>query len=318
MFSNQAVDLIGVPFGLGGKRHGAQLGPAALRLAGLEAAIRPFVREVRDKGDVSVKTATVDGTKGSIGHFPAVFSNLRNVKEAVGASLSDGALPFVLGGDHSLSIGSVSAAVTKYGDELGILWIDAHVDYNTPDTSPSGNLHGMPVAAICGFDCPSSQWQEIRKDILEEHYVNPNNVVWFGLREPDHAEAERLLLGDPSRGVTMYEIDRFGLAPMIEHSFETLASAGVKKLWVSFDVDTLDPVLAPGTGTEVRGGLSYREMHLLAEMLHERLGADFQLAGVDVVEVNPILDRNNETAKMAVEWLTSLLGKRIMPAWKGV
>ena len=311
MFSNQTVDIIGVPFGLGGKRQGAQLGPAALRLAGLESAIGMYVKQVRDKGDVATTLSSVEDAEGDILNFGAIRNNLKSVKATVAASLSDGSLPFILGGDHSLSIGSIAPAIALHGDDLGVLWIDAHVDYNTPDTSPSGNLHGMPVAAICGFDSPSAQWQKIRNEILENRFINPNKVVWFGLREPDIAEANRLLLGNPARGISMYEIDRYGLAPMIKHSFDTLMQAGVKRLWVSFDVDTLDPILAPGTGTEVRGGLTYREMHLLAEMLHERLG-------VDVVEVNPILDRNNETAKMAVEWLTSLLGKRIMPAWKSV
>ncbi len=315
MFTRETIELVGVPFGLGGKRHGAQLGPAALRLAGVENAIKPFVGSVKDCGDTEsshpVKSEAIDG----VNHFDSVLANLIEVRQMVLRVIDNGSIPFVLGGDHSLSIGSIAPAINRFQSDFGVLWIDAHVDYNTPDTSPSGNLHGMPVAAICGFDSNSNSWQRIRTEVLKNQFLDPEKVIWFGLREPDEAERNRLMQGDCKRVISTYEIDRYGLAPMIEHALKKLNQLNVKKLWVSFDVDTLDPFLAPGTGTDVRGGLTYREMHLLAEMLHEKFSSDFQLVGVDVVEVNPILDRNNETAKMAVEWLTSLLGKRIMPKW---
>lgn len=328
VYSRHRVTLIGVPFGLGGRTMGARLGPAAMRLAEIYPKLNDLVATVVDSGDVAAPLGADAGPRGDgIGHFEKVFANLVAVRNRVRESLTPGNLPLVMGGDHSLALATVAAAVENYGDELGVLWIDAHGDYNTPDTSPSLNLHGMPLALLCGFDCgpipgpAPDQWRRLQAEFVPELRLNPEHIIWFGLRDPDPGEVERILLHDPRRAITMTEIDLYGLPAMLEHSLEILDKGGVKKLWISFDVDVLDPFIAPGTGTDVAGGLSYREAHLLAELLHSHLksaACPFDLVGCEIVEVNPVLDRVNETAKMGVEWATSLLGKRVMPPWPEV
>lgn len=314
-----------MPFGLGGRRLGASLGPTAIRIAGLQKELEEIVAEVTDMGDVRSPLGNEPGNRGEgIGHFEKVLTNLEEVKRAVSEATVPRSIPLVLGGDHSLAVATVSAALEQSGELLGVLWVDAHGDLNTPDTSPSGNLHGMSLAALCGLrcgECPApraEQWARLLEAVVPERRLDASRIVWFGLRDPDRSEVERITSGDSRRAVTMHEIDRFGIPAMVEHAVETLRRAGVRRLWVSFDLDVLDPMIAPGTGTDVRGGLSYREAHLLAEMLHETLrgpGCPFELVGIEIVEVNPTLDTNNETAVMAVEWVTSLLGRRILPAW---
>lgn len=325
MFRSRRVSVVGVPFGLGGKRPGASLGPSAVRLAGLHSRLEKLVGSVEDVGDVWTSPPTQVSRRGKgIAHFDLVLENLKKVKGSVLQVLASQSLPLVLGGDHSLAIGTVSAALEAVGREMGLLWVDAHLDLNTPDTSPSGNLHGMPVGALCRYPCGPApepmgeQWSRLLSEVVPEPGLNPERVVWFGVRDPDPGERVRILEGDVRRVVTMYEVDRFGISAMVEHAINTFSVKGVKKIWISFDVDVLDPFIAPGTGTDVRGGLTYREAHLLAEMLYEAFSREnnaLELVGMDVAEVNPILDSHNETAQMAVDWITSLLGKRIMPCW---
>ncbi len=319
------VTLIGVPFGLGGRTLGARLGPAAMRIAEIQSRLSLVAADVHDDGDVEPPLGADAGSRGDgIGHFDKVFANHVAVRDRVKSAISPGNLPLVMGGDHSLALATVAAALDHSGDELGVLWIDAHGDYNTPDTSPSLNLHGMPLALLCGFECqPMSgpaphQWEQLRNEFVPTRRLNPEHIVWLGLRDPDPGETDRILRHDPRRAITMTEIDLYGLPRMLEHSLSLLERNGVKKLWVSFDVDVLDPFIAPGTGTDVSGGFTYREAHLLAELLHSHLkdpACPFDLVGCEIVEVNPVLDRVNETAKMGVEWATSLLGKRVMPPW---
>lgn len=296
-----------------------------MRLAEIHPRLTKLVADVEDSGDVQAPLGADAGDRGSgIGYFDKVFANLRVVRDRVSKSIAPENLPLVMGGDHSLAVATVSAALAKHGDELGVLWIDAHGDYNTPDTSPSLNLHGMPLALVGGFDCgpmhgpANDQWKKLQAEFVPNHRLNPEHIVWFGLRDPDPGEAERILRNNPRRAITMYEIDLFGLPKMLEHALSQLEKSGAKKLWISFDVDVLDPFIAPGTGTDVSGGLSYREAHLLAELLHSHLkgpACPFDLVGCEIVEANPVLDRVNETAKMGVEWATTLLGKRVMPPW---
>lgn len=296
-----------------------------MRLAEIHPRLAKLVAEVQDSGDVQAPLGADPGERGpGIGYFDKVFANLSAVKDRVARSIAPENLPLVMGGDHSLAVATVSSALQKHGDELGVLWIDAHGDYNTPDTSPSLNLHGMPLALLCGFDCgpmhgpAAEQWKKLQSEFVPNQRLNPEHIVWFGLRDPDPGESERILKHDPRRAITMYEIDLFGLPKMLDHALDQLEKTGVKKLWISFDVDVLDPFIAPGTGTDVSGGLSYREAHLLAELLHAHLkdpACPFDLVGCEIVEVNPVLDRVNETAKMGVAWATSLLGKRVMPPW---
>jgi len=312
-----------VPFGLGGSRPGASLGPDAIRFANLVGELGRLA-EVTDAGNVATRPIGLPSVDGrGIRNFDAAFENILRVRERLASTIARGVVPVVLGGDHSLSIGTLSAAVGHVAG-IGALWIDAHADLNTPDTSPSMNLHGMSLAAVMRLPCESgddtmrSQWARILSEAVPEQALKPNRVVWIGLRDLDEAERLRLVEGDVRRAVTMYEVDHFGLEAMMEHAAGFLERAGVTRLWVSLDVDVLDPLIAPGTGTGVRGGFNYREMHLLAEFLYELVGRDtspFDLAGVDVVEVNPPLDRQNETARLATEWLCSLFGKRILPRW---
>lgn len=296
-----------------------------MRLAGLYARLEKLVGSIEDVGDVLPSPSPSPLSRGrGIAHFDLALENLKKVKQTVRQILERQSLPLVLGGDHSLAIGTVSSALEMTGPEMGLLWVDAHLDLNTPDTSPSGNLHGMPVAALCRYPCGPApepmgeQWARLLSEVVPEPGLNPERVVWFGVRDPDPGERVRILEGEVQRVITMHEVDRFGVASMVEHMLTMLSQKGVKKLWISFDVDALDPFIAPGTGTDVRGGLTYREAHLLAEMLYEAFSQrtlPLELVGVDIAEVNPILDSHNETAQMAVDWITSLLGKRIMPGW---
>ncbi len=312
------VELIGVPFDLCSARQGSRLGPGAARLAGLAGAFASLDEAFADAGDVSVLNGDADDA--GIRHFEPALSVYRQTKGKVAAATRKGAIPLVVGGDHSNSMGSVSGALETFGEKLAVLWVDAHADLNTPKTSPSGNLHGMPMAALLGL--PSGiegkgqdQWDRLLSQIVPARRLLPDQAAWFGLRDVDPGERNHYQKLQGEYTATMYDIDRHGLVPNLERLDAWLRKSGAERLWISFDVDALDPILAPGTGTAVRGGLSYREMHLMGELLHEFLAAPncpYALAGLDVMEINPLFDTNNETARTAVEWIGSLFGKTIL------
>jgi arginase len=312
------MELIGVPFDLCGKQLGSRLGPQALRLAGIARELHALGFNVSDVGDLPVHDWR-DEWGGLAGFEPALDCVLR-VKNSVLDAMAAERLPLVMGGDHFISVGSVSAALEQYGSDLALLWIDAHADINTPSSSQTGNLHGMPVAALLGLPSGVSggvhhQWNRLLTTIVPETRVLPHRIGWFGLRDADEGDRKWLCSIGAGYVATMHDIDRRGLVPGIEGIQKWLQECGAKHVWISFDVDALDPVLAPGTGTTVRGGLSYREMHLLAELLSEYLAPEScatKLVGLDVVEVNPIIDSNNSTAIAAVEWVASLFGKTIL------
>lgn len=234
----------------------------------------------------------------------------------VDSSISNQRIPLVVGGDHSISIGSVSAALNHFGDDMALIWVDAHADLNTPDTSPSGNIHGMTIGALMSEPTTvkgiqGDQWERLCE--LSKSPLKPQNAGWIGLRSVDRGESDRLKRPGTGYVSTMNDIDRQGLVFEVERMHKWLLAMKCKRVWLSFDVDVLDPILAPGTGTAVRGGLSYREMHLLAEVFHEYLAVgNYQLAGMDVVEINPLVDSYNATAKVAVEFIGSLFGKTIL------
>ncbi|MFN8139722.1 MAG: arginase [Fimbriimonadales bacterium] len=317
------VDVIGAPMGLGGRRVGAKLGPSALRVAEIIGQMRSLGVDIRDLGDVVPPKGDepVDPGEG-IRFFNQVLAELKSVRQKTFDSLSEGHIPLVLGGDHSVAIATISACSEKFDGELGVLWIDAHADLNTPDTSPSLNLHGMPLGLLCGFEDKGAseitrqQWQTLRESMIPRHHLDFNHCFWFGLREVDHGEAARINEHGRSQALTMHDIDRYGVPHLVDRVFDTLAAANVKQVWISFDVDVLDPFIAPGVGTGVRGGLTYREAHIFAEMIAERIWdhRGINLAGVEICEVNPLLDRTNETALIAAEWTVSLFGKRILPS----
>jgi len=313
--------------GLGGQRRGASLGPDALRLAGIVEQVAPYVDTVYDGGDVCEASSQPGALRGEgLGFFDEVLANLGEVNRMVANAIGPKSIPVVLGGDHSIEMATIPAAAASAPEPLGVLWIDAHADFNTPETSPSGNLHGMVLAAVCGMQTRSesevvqAQWKRLLKGIAPAgEFMNPGRIIWLGLRDVDSGEADRISGIDPKNAISMHEIDRYGIGAMVERAIERLQQVGAKRLWISFDADVLDPQIAPGTGTRVRGGLSYREAHLLAEILHESLRLEdppFELVGVKIAEVNPILDQQNATATLCVEWLSSLFGKRIMPAWE--
>jgi len=301
----QPVHLIGAPLDLGGGRRGVDMGPSALRIAGLGEQIAALGRATMDQGNVAAPIRELaregDVRKKYIEDIAAVC---RRVHAMARASLDAGALPVVLGGDHSVAAGSVAASAdavrARTGKPLGVIWVDAHGDMNTPDSSGSGNVHGMPLAALLG------QPPEELSSIGTSPSLRPEHTVLVGIRNLDDREKDQIR----AAGVhvfTMKDVDRDGIARVAERAI-ALASNGTGGLHVSFDLDVCDPSVAPGVGTPVRGGLDYREAHMLMELV-----ADSQLlAALDLVEVNPTLDVRNTTAEFAVELALSALGKRII------
>jgi arginase len=299
------VHLIGAPLDLGGGRRGVDMGPSALRIAGIGEQIAALGRDTIDQGNVAAPIRELaregDARKKYIDEIAAVC---RRVHAITRASLDAGALPVVIGGDHSVAAGSVAASADAVrawtGKPLGMIWVDAHGDMNTPDTSQSGNVHGMPLAALLG------QAPEELSSIGTSPSLRPEHTVLVGIRNLDDREKDQIR----AAGVhvfTMKDVDRDGIARVAERAL-ALASAGTGGLHVSFDLDVCDPSVAPGVGTPVRGGLDYREAHMLMELV-----ADSQrLVALDLVEVNPTLDVRNTTAEFAVELALSALGKRII------
>jgi len=267
------------------------MGPSALRYARLLEELEALGYLVEDLGDVRVPVAeTLRGRKGP--YLEEIRQAALDLKERLRA-LPEGVFPIVLGGDHSLSMGSVSGVAKG---RLGVIWVDAHADFNTPETSPSGNIHGMPLAVLSGLGY--TRLTEVFQA------VDPRDVVLIGVRSLDPGE-RRLLREMGVRVYTMHEVDRLGIARIAE---EALAYLDGLPLHVSLDADVLDPTLAPGVGTPVPGGLTYREAHLLMEILAQT----GRVRSLDLVEVNPILDERNRTAEMMVGLALSLLGKRIL------
>ena len=276
------------------------MGPSAIRYAGLDARIRDLGRGCSDRGNVAtaVPEATEAGDERAR-FLPEILATCERVADLVAAAVRDGFMPLVLGGDHSVALGTLGGLAREPGPG-GVLWIDAHGDLNTPETSPSGNVHGMALAAAAG-----RAGRRFASDAWPLPVVDPARVALVGVRSLD--EGERALLRDlDARVYTMSDVDRFGVERAVRESLAHVAGPGF--VHVSLDMDAVDPEVAPGVGTPVRGGLSYREAHLALELV-----AESGLArSLDVVEVNPILDRENETAKLAVELVASALGARIL------
>ena len=294
----QAVDIIGAPIEVGTSEAGAVMGPAALRTAGLVTALRDLGWPVVDRGDVAPDASAPSHGPGAVAAWALAL------REAVGAALDRGALPLVIGGDHSLSLGTVDAVLrhcAAMGRELFVLWLDAHADFNTPDTSPSGNMHGMPLAALCGEPGFSDLFENDERLTLA-----PGNVHLFGLRSIDAGE-RALVAARRIDVVDMRTIDEFGVVAPLRRILERVKAAG-GVLHVSFDVDFLDPALAPGVGTTVPGGATFREAHLIMEMLHD----SGLVAALDVVELNPFLDERGRSARLLVELVASLFGRSIV------
>ncbi|MGQ9494771.1 MAG: arginase [Thermoanaerobaculaceae bacterium] len=297
------VAIIGVPLDLGQSRRGTDMGPSAIRYARLERALISIGHQVEDLGDVSTPVLeSLRGgdrsRRGGLAYIEPILAVCRALAAKL-SSLPTGTFPLVLGGDHSVAMGSVNGVARD--SQTGLIWMDAHADFNTPETSPSGNIHGMPLAALCGVGEPTLV------PLLPngKPVVDPAHVVLVGVRSVDPGEKELLR----ALGVTVFtmkEVDRLGVGNIAEAIAKKLGH--LPQVHVSLDADVLDPEVAPGVGTPVPGGLSYREAHLFMELL-----ADWgKVTSLDLVEVNPILDRRNRTAEVMVELAASLLGKSIL------
>ncbi len=295
------VAILGVPMDLGQGRRGVDMGPSALRYGQLDQQLERLGLEWVDLGDIDVPTAEElrvehSGPGGGMGYLEAILRACERTAERL-LSLPEAVFPIVLGGDHSISLGSVTGCSRQ--QRLGLLWIDAHGDFNTPETSPSGNIHGMPLAALCGLGdlrLVNLMWEGAK--------IRPEDVVLIGVRDLDRQERQ-LLRSSGVAVYTMTEIDHLGLAEVAARAFDRLER--LDRVHVSLDADVLDPEVAPGVGTPVPGGLTYREAHLLMELI-----ADWgKVSSLDLVEVNPILDRANVTANIMVGLALSLLGKKI-------
>jgi arginase len=292
------IAILGIPMDLGAGRRGVDMGPSALRNARLAGALRGLGHTVRDLGDVPVPVAeTVDKHEESgLIFLDTILGACTNAAQKL-RELPERTFPISLGGDHSISMGTVTGA--SRGARTGLIWVDAHTDFNTPTSSPSGNIHGMPVAHLVGLG------EERLVGLGGGWHVRPEDIVMIGIRSVDRRERDLVR----EQGITVYtmkEGDQLGMTRVAEETLERLG--GLERLHVSFDADALDPTVAPGVGTPVAGGLTYREAHLLMELLSE----SGRVTSMDIVEVNPALDTQNQTAHVMVGMAESLLGKRIM------
>ena len=300
------VHLIGVPLDLGGGRRGVDMGPSAFRIAGLGEQITALGHTITDKGDLPAPIPETQERRDERKKYIRDIAKVcQKVYQSSLSSLDEGAMPIVLGGDHSIAAGSVAAAAEwarrTQGLPIGLLWIDAHGDMNTPATSLSGNVHGMPLAALLG-----SEPAELSKIGTFSPKVLPAHTVLVGIRNLD--EREKVAVRDSHVHVfTMKDIDRQGIASIVEQAV-SLAGTGTAGVHVSFDMDVCDPLIAPGVGTPVKGGLDYREAHMVMEIVAD----SGLLTSLDLVEVNPTLDVRNMTAQLGTELALSALGMKIL------
>lgn len=298
------IDIIGVPIDLGADRRGVDMGPSAIRYAHLQKKLEDLGYTINDEGNVDVPIAEMCKiTNPKLKYIDCIIPMSRRVSGAVSTSIQAGNFPLVIGGDHSLSIGSVRGAARN--KKIGVIWVDAHADFNTAETTPSGNIHGMSLAILCGLGDKSlvQLWDEPLP------VIDPKNIAIIGARDLDEGE-KRNLREAGAMVMGMEQIDRYGMVACLEKAIERV-SRDVDGIYLSLDLDSLDPEHAPGVGTPVPAGLTQREAHLACEMI----GETGKLLGMDIVEVNPILDIQNRTALLAVDFALSALGRRI---WNGI
>ncbi len=299
------IRILGVPLDLGQERRGVDMGPSALRAAGLNGAIRALGHTIEDRGNIHVRIAEEQpfGERRAK-YLKEITEACTQVAKHTRQALADGFFPLSLGGDHSIAIGTV-AGVSKFfhdrSESVGLLWIDAHGDMNTPETSPSGNIHGMPFAASLGLGP-----EELTRIEDFSPKVEAGKCVLIGARDLD-AREQRIIRKSGVHVFTMRDVDEQGMRSVMEKSL-ALASRDAAGFMVSFDMDVMDPSEAPGVGTPVRGGLTFREAHLALEMIAD----SGKILALDVVEVNPIIDLMNKTSILGVGLITSALGKKIL------
>lgn len=296
------VKIIGAPMDLGASRRGTDMGPSAMRVARLGPRLERLGHDVEDLGNIyspTVETKTAKNT--SLMYAEEIIRVCETLARKVEKIVAAGEFPLVMGGDHSIAMGTVGGIARANAGRTGIIWIDAHSDFNTTDSSPTGNIHGMPLASLCGIGDPKlTNIGEVNPK------VRPENVVIVGLRDVDPEEAQ-LIKKAGVTAFTMREIDERGMRRVMEDALD-IACNGVSHLHVSFDADSLDPEDAPGVGTPVPGGITYREAHLAMEMLAE---VPF-FKSLEIVELNPLMDERNRTGELMVGLACSALGKRIL------
>ena len=301
------VAIIGAPTDFGANRRGVDMGPSAIRYAGLVDQLADIGAEVIDGGNLRVpvhERHIPKPTRGGVRLLNETRTVTDRLADSVERCIGADRLPLVLGGDHSIAIGTLAGS--SRGDQLGVLWLDAHADFNTPETSPSGNVHGMPLAASLGHGGFESEEWARAPGVREE------NLAWVGLRSLDAGERTRIHESDAT-AFTMADIDRRGIAAILDEALDVVTD-GTDGIHVSLDLDWLEPTEAPGVGTPVPGGVTYREAHFAMERVaaRDRRTAGGLIRSMDVVEVNPILDEANETAELAVALAASALGKVIL------
>lgn len=297
----RTLSIIGMPMDLGQMRRGVDMGPSAIRYAGINERLKPLFDEIHDMGDIPIGRPEVAvDKKSNLRNLDLVAEKSKLLADKVDEIIQNGSFPLVLGGDHSIAIGTL-AGVAKHYKNLGVIWYDAHGDLNTAETSPTGNIHGMPLAVSLGLG--HSSLTEIAGYTPK---VKPENVVVIGARDLDEGEKD-LIKEIGIKVYTMHEIDRLGMAKVMEETIAYLKDR-TDGVHLSLDLDGLDPIYAPGVGTPVLGGISYRESHLAMEMLEEAK----IITSAEFVEVNPILDEKNKTAGVAVELMGSLFGEKLL------
>ncbi len=303
--TGKAVSILGVPLSYGQSKGGVHLGPAAIRVAGLAQRITGLGYEVNDCGDLPIQRShSLPGFEEKLKYLNEIYDACKPLARQTEQIADSGQLPITIGGDHSIAIGSLSGVVKSFrkrDERLGLVYLDAHADMNTPDTTPSGNIHGMPLAVLLGYGAP-----ELVNVGGFSPKFDPKLCAHVGARDLDPGERQ-LIRKLGIRFFTMREIDERGLAACMDEAL-SIARQGSGGYAVTFDVDVLDPGDAPGSGTLVRGGLSYREAHLAMEKISEAGG----MRSLEVVEINTALDVNNRTAELGVELILSALGKRIL------
>lgn len=290
------IAIIGVPTDFGQNKRGVDMGPSAIRYASLVESLQELDYQVFDKGNISIPTQSTHQQNNQLKNVNEIIEVCQVLTENVSEMIENKQFPIVLGGDHSIAIGTVSGVAEHY-DNLGVIWFDAHGDLNTPDTTPSGNIHGMSLAILLGYGD-----KRLTGDTPK---VNTKNIVIIGARSLDIGE-QQFIKEKGIKVYTMHEIDKLGMCQIMSESLQYLSQCD--GIHVSLDLDGLDPSDAPGVGTQVKGGITYREGHLAMEMLAESK----KIVSLEIVEVNPILDVCNKTAIAAVGLTTSLLGKRII------
>jgi arginase len=301
----EKIRIIGVPMDLGASRRGVDMGPSALRVAGLQSRLKQLGRQVEDIGNVTVKQPEEQhyGVKNAK-YLEEISDACKGLAEMVRKTMDEDLLPLVLGGDHSIAVGTAAGAAGHYhkaSRRIGLIWLDAHGDMNTPESSPSGNVHGMPLASIMGYGPP-----ELTEIAGIKPMVEPHNVVLVGVRDLDSKE-RRLMKDSGVHAFTMRDIDERGMREVMSDAlrFAVDDTAGIA---VSLDMDFVDPSDAPGVGTPVRGGVTYREAHLALEMIADSRS----MVSFELVEINPVIDLHNTTATLGVELVLSGLGKKIL------